>query len=294
MKTITPHLWFDKEAKEAAEFYTKIFNGKILSSNTLHDTPSGDVDSLTIELLGQEFAMISAGPLFKFNPSISFMVAVESAEEVDRLWAELSEGGKPLMELNEYPFSPRYGWLMDRYGLSWQLGVFDLKGRTQQITPTLMFVGEVCGKAEEAMNFYTSIFENSAVNYALHYGEMEDNSETDGTLQHGDFSLNGQHFAAMDSPYSHDFNFNEAVSLMVHCDNQKEIDYFWEKLSAVPEAEQCGWLKDKYGVSWQIVPAAMDKMMSEGSPEQLDRVTQTFLQMKKFNIEELERAYKGE
>ena len=153
MQKITPHLWFDKEAKEAAEFYTSVFpKSKIKDTTTLHNTPSGTVDIVTIELLGQEFMLISAGPLFKFN---------------------------------------------------------------------------------------------------------------------------------------------EAISFIVHCDTQEEIDYYWEKLSVVPEAEQCGWLKDKYGLSWQIVPTAMAEMLKDKDKQKLARVTEAFLKMKKFDIAALKRAYKG-
>src|SRR3984893_9349549 len=124
MQTITPHLWFDKEAKEAAELYTSIFkDSEIKNTATLRNTPSGTVDLLTIELLGQEFRLISAGPLFKFTPAVSFLVACDTEDEVDALWKELSKGGSALMELGKYPFSERYGWTQDRYGLSWQ-GVF--------------------------------------------------------------------------------------------------------------------------------------------------------------------------
>jgi predicted 3-demethylubiquinone-9 3-methyltransferase (glyoxalase superfamily) len=154
MQKITPHLWFDKEAKEAAEFYTSVFpNSKITNITTLHDTPSGDCDVVSFELSGQPFMAISAGPLFKFN---------------------------------------------------------------------------------------------------------------------------------------------EAISFIIPCETQDEIDYYWEKLSAVPEAEQCGWLKDKYGLSWQVSPTVLGEMMKNGTREQIDRVTQAFLPMKKFDIAALNRAYKGE
>ena len=110
MQKITPHLWFDKEAGEAARLYTTAFgaSGKdsgIKSTTTLHDTPSGRVDLVTIDLLGQEFSLISAGPLFKFNPSVSFLVACKTKEEVNALWGKLSEGGTALMPLGEYPFT---------------------------------------------------------------------------------------------------------------------------------------------------------------------------------------------
>jgi predicted 3-demethylubiquinone-9 3-methyltransferase (glyoxalase superfamily) len=150
---IVPHLWFDKEAKEAAEFYASVFpDSRVTNITTLHDTPGGDCDIVSFELSGQPFMAISAGPLFTFNESISFIVS---------------------------------------------------------------------------------------------------------------------------------------------CETQDEVDYYWEKLSAVPEAEQCGWLKDKFGVSWQVVPNAMDRMMKEGDPKKIDRVTAAFLKMKKFDIAELKRAYQG-
>lgn len=150
---IVPHLWYDKEAKEAAEFYCSVFpRSKIKNITTIHDTPSGDCDVVSYVLLGQPFMAISAGPLFKFNESISFMV---------------------------------------------------------------------------------------------------------------------------------------------YCDTQKEIDYYWSKLSAVPEAEQCGWLKDKFGLSWQIVPSDMDRMMRSKDAAKVARVTEAFLTMKKFDIATLKKAFAG-
>lgn len=151
---IVPHLWFDKEAKEAAGFYCSVFpDSRITNITTLHDTPSGTVDVVSFELSDQPFMAISAGPLFKFNESISFMVP---------------------------------------------------------------------------------------------------------------------------------------------CETQEEIDYYWEKLSAVPDAEQCGWLKDKYGLSWQVWPIVLGEMMKSGTEEQISRVTQAFLKMKKFDIDALKRAYEGQ
>src|SRR5437588_38782 len=215
MQTITPHLWFDKEAKEAAELYTSIFkHSKIKNAATLHNAPSGSVDLLTIELMGQEFRLISAGPLFKFTPAVSFLVACDTKNEVDALWNELSKGGSALMELGEYPFSERYGWTQDRYGLSWQVMFAGEREIKQKITPTLMFVGDVCGKAEEAIDLYTSVFRRSKVGDILR--------EKEGIVKHAAFTLEGQDFAAMDSAREHKFAFNEAISFMVHCDTQEE------------------------------------------------------------------------
>ncbi|MBI2326959.1 VOC family protein [Candidatus Curtissbacteria bacterium] len=322
MQKITPHLWFDKEAKEAAEFYTSVFpNSKITNITTLHDTPSGSVEIVSFVLSRQAFMAISAGPLFKFNPSISSHVKCKTKDEVDALWKKLSKGGIILMELGKYPWSEKYGWLQDKYGLSWQI-IFVGEGEIKQkITPVLMFVGDVCGKAEEAVNFYTSVFKNapfdsaqafgsevfdreaqtesaqarrgvSKVGNIIRYGKGEE-PDRQGSLKYAAFTLEGQEFGAMDSAHKHNFTFNEAISFMVYCETQKGVDYFWEKLSAVPEAEQCGWLKDKYGLSWQIVPTALGKMMTDGSKEQIDRVTQAFLPMKKFDIAKLKKAYEG-
>jgi len=293
MKGITPHLWFDHEAKEAAEFYVSTFpDSRVNDVTVLHDPPSGDAETVSFVLLGQPFMAISAGPLFTFNPSVSFLVRCDTADEVDRLWAALSEGGTSLMELGSYPFSARYGWLEDRYGLSWQVMHDDEDELTQRITPTLMFVGDVCGKAEEAIGFYTSAFPESSVGDLARYGADAEPDQEE-TIMHGSFSLAGQRFAAMDSAQDHDFTFNEAISFMVECDDQAEIDGYWGALSAVPEAEQCGWLKDRYGLSWQVVPGDLGSMLADGTEEQIRRVTQAFLPMKKFDLSALQRAYEG-
>jgi predicted 3-demethylubiquinone-9 3-methyltransferase (glyoxalase superfamily) len=291
MQTITPHLWFDKEAKDAAKLYTSLFkDSKIKSTTTLHNTPSGSVDLLTIQLIGQEFRLINAGPLFKFTPAVSFLVACETKDDVDTLWKELSKGGTPLTELGEYPFSERYGWTQDRYGLSWQIMFMGGREIEQPITPTLMFVGEQCGRAEEAVNFYASVFHHAKVGHILRYGK-NDGPDKEGTVKHAGVSLEGESFAVMDSAHRHNFTFNEAISFMVHCNTQEEIDYFWSKLSADPKNEQCGWLKDKFGLSWQIVPTLMDQMLGDKDQTKLARVTEALLKMKKFDIAKLKEAY---
>lgn len=295
-QNIIPHLWYDKEANEAAAFYVSIFqDSNITNITTIKDTPSGDARSVSFELRGQKFMAISAGPYFKFNPSVSFIVNFEPARDEDasakinEVWNKLSEGGTVLMPLDKYPFSERYGWIQDKYGLSWQLILTKPEGEeVPTIVPSLMFTGDLCGKAEEAMNFYLSVFKNSKRGYIARYPQgMEPDKE--GTIMFSDFSLSNQWFAIMDSARDHQFSFNEAISFMVYCDTQEEIDYYWDKLSAVPEAEQCGWLKDKFGVSWQIVPRELDEMMSNGSPEQYREL----LKMKKLDLAKLKKAYKG-
>ena len=291
-KVIIPHLWFDKEAKEAAELYTSLFpDSKIKNVTTLHDTPSGDCDVVSFDLAGKPFMAISAGPFFKLNPSISFLVKCKTSEEVDTYWNKLSEGGGVLMPLDKYPFSEKYGWCADRFGVSWQIMHAGDTPIVQKITPVLMFVGDVVGKTEEAINFYTSIFPDSKLNMAMKYGAGEE-PDKEGTIKHAGFNLLGNNeFGAMDSARKHEFKFNEAVSFIVKCDTQEEIDTLWNKLSAFPESEQCGWLKDKFGVSWQITPTAMDTMLGSKDAKKIDAVTKAFLPMKKFDIATLEKAY---
>ncbi len=302
MQRITTHLWFDKEAREAAEWYVSLLPGSKLTNVTrLSGTPSGDCDLVSFELAGLPFMAISAGPLFKFNPSVSFQIKCGSKEEVDAIWEHLSAGSKVLMPLDRYPFSERFGWLEDKYGLSWQVMHAGGSPIGQKLTPMLMFVGNVCGKTEEAINFYVSVFRNAPGGAAAgdtkadvlsRYGKGEE-PDKEGTVRYANFSLLGHEFGAMDSAHEHKFAFNEAISFLVPCDTQEEIDYFWGKLSAEPKAEQCGWLKDKYGLSWQIAPAIMRELMGGGDKARIGRVTQAFLKMKKFDIAALERAAAG-
>jgi predicted 3-demethylubiquinone-9 3-methyltransferase (glyoxalase superfamily) len=294
---IVPHLWFDKEAVEAAKFYASTFPESRLDRVTPvpADTPSGPAGSVEIVELtvaGQPFMAINAGPPFKFNPSISFMVNLEQdRKKLDEVWEKLSAGGQALMPLDKYPFSERYGWVQDKYGLSWQLMLSDPAGeRRPTIVPALLFTQNNAGRAEEAIDFYLSVFENAKKGTLARYG-ADQAPEKEGTLMYADFTLENQWFAAMDSAQAHGFVFNEAVSLMVYCDNQKQLDHYWGKLSAVPEAEQCGWVKDRFGVSWQIVPRVLDQMMRDPDKPRARRVTEAMLQMKKLDIPKLEKAF---
>ncbi len=297
MFKIVPNLWFDKEAEEAARFYCDAIPGsRINSLVVLRDTPSGDCDLVSFELAGQPFMAISAGPFFKLNPSTSFILSFNPSQgrtqaDLEALWNKLLPGGSVLMPLQAYPFAPLYGWIQDRYGLSWQLILSDPGGEARPfITPALLFVGEVCGKAEEAQDFYTSVFPNARRGATMRYPAGMA-PEREGTLMYSEFMLAGQWFAAMDSAYPHNFAFNEAISFMIYCDTQAEIDHYWTKLSAVPEAEQCGWLKDRYGLSWQVVPRALEQMLQDPDPERVNRVNQAVLQMKKLELAELQKAY---
>jgi len=302
MQRITPHLWFDSQAEEAAKLYISLFkNSRILKTARygkagfeFHHQPEGALMTIDFELAGQEFIGLNAGPIFKFTPAVSFLIACKTKGEVDALWERLSAGGTVLMELGEYPFSEKYGWTQDRYGLSWQVMAMGDRNSTQKITPTLMFVGDVSGRAEEAIKFYASVFRNARIGDILRYGKGE-KPDKEGTIRHAAFTLEGQEFAAMDSAHKHEFSFTEAISLLVRCETQAEIDHYWYKLieGGDPKAQQCGWLKDRFGLSWQVTPASLEEMLQDRDKEKVERVTTAFLKMKKFDISELKRAFEG-
>jgi predicted 3-demethylubiquinone-9 3-methyltransferase (glyoxalase superfamily) len=275
---IYPCLWFNGEAKEAAEFYCSVFNNSQITA----DTPI----VVIFETAGQKFMCLNGGPGLKINPSISFFVICESEEEVNKVWGKLAGGGNVLMPLGKYEWSEKYGWVQDQLGVSWQIAWGKVEDVGQKFTPSLMFTGEHSGKAEQAIEFYTSVFKNSSVTGILKY--TAEDHDTEGTVKHAQFSLGKNLLMAMDSSLPHNFNFNEALSLVVECHNQEEIDYYWSKLTEGGSESMCGWLKDKFGVSWQIVPAILGKLM--GDQKRAPRVMQKFRQMKKFNIKELENA----
>lgn len=290
MQKITPYLWFNNNAQEAIEFYIDAFGDAKVKE--VQEYPEGAPGleggfiSGTFEIYGQEFICLNAGPEFSFTPAISFFVCAKSEDEVNQLWAKLSDGGNVLMELGKYPFSERYGWCSDKFGVSWQ--VF-LGNQKQRITPNLMYVGEQTGLAEEAMNFYVSLFENSKVGEISRY--PAGGLDKEGTVMYGEFTLAGQEFTAMDSALQHAFNFTEAVSFYVNCADQAEVDRLWNAfISNGGEESMCGWLKDKYGVSWQIIPTALNEYLTHSDPVKAQKAMQAMLQMHKIDIAELERA----
>lgn len=290
MHSITTHLWFDRQAVEAAEWYVSLMPGsRMNSSSTLRNTPSGDTEVVSFDLAGRPFMAISAGPPFKFNPSISLQVRCRTRDEVDAMWRALSDGGKVMMPLDHYPFNPRFGWIADKYGLSWQVMLAQPRAEPG-VTTALMFTGPGAGCAEEAMNLYTSVFRSPPPMILSRYG-ADEAPDREGTVRIASFTLANEPFAAMDSAHAHGFTFNEAISFVVPCDTQDEIDYYWERLAADPAAGQCGWIKDRFGVFWQITPAVLGRMLSSADQAQVARVTQAFLKMKKFDIATLQRAY---
>lgn len=296
MQKITPFLWFDKQAEEAANFYVSLFNNSKINTITRYNEESakasgreaGSVMTLGFELLGQKFATINGGPVFKFNPSISFSINLETEGEVEKLWSALIEGGSALMDLGKYDWSEKYGWLQDKYGLSWQISIGQKESLKNVIMPSMLFVGDNFGRAEKALNFYKSIFENSEICVIVHAPKGENESEQ--KVLYSQLNLNGSEFIIMENEFEHAFNFNEAISFVVNCNGQEEVDYFWNKFTEEGTESMCGWLKDKFGVSWQIVPVELYNALGNLDPVKANNATQAMLKMNKIIIADLENA----
>lgn len=297
MQSITPFLWFNDQAEEAASFYVSLFRNSKIETKCYYNEdiaevagrPVGSLMTVDFQLEGQDFVALNGNTESPFTSAISFFVACEAPEEIDRLWQKLSEGGTVLMPWDKYPFSEKYGWVQDKFGVSWQL---ILSSHAQKIAPCLLFVGKQAGKAEEAMHLYTSVFPDSRIVKLERY--MADEGPDPGKVKHAIFSLNGQDFSAMDSGMSeHAFTFTNAISLMVNCETQAEVDHFWEKLTAGGKEIHCGWLTDPYGVAWQITPIVLNELRKDSDPEKSRRAMKAMMQMDKLDIEQLELAATG-
>jgi predicted 3-demethylubiquinone-9 3-methyltransferase (glyoxalase superfamily) len=272
-----PCLWFDKEANEAAVFYCRVFNdGKILSNTPM---------VVNFEIGGLKVMALNGGPNHTINPSISFFVYCGSEEEIDRLYEVLSKDGSVLMPLGKYEWTSKYAWVSDKYGVNWQLDV-DPINSSQRIVPSLLFVNQKMGRVQEAVHYYTTTFPKSTIlleaPYPTSAGDMA------GKILFAQFKINGFIMNAMSSSLQHDYDFTPGWSFVLECDTQDEIDFYWNKLGEDGTYSMCGWLEDKFGVSWQIIPSILSTLMAD--PEKSPRVIQAFLKMQRFEIQKLLEA----
>jgi predicted 3-demethylubiquinone-9 3-methyltransferase (glyoxalase superfamily) len=294
MQKIIPFLWFDGNAEEAAEFYVSLFKGSNILGTQSYDEVSskpsgkkpGSIMTVSFKLDGMEFGGINGGPIFKINPSVSFFAYAKTMKEVDELYEKLSKDGEVMMPLDRYPFSERYAFLKDRFGVSWQ--VMHSKDESQ-IVPCLLFVNKRCGKAEDAVKSYTRLFADSKILGMQRYGKEMPGME--GKVMYSSFMLDGVKFAAMDGPGEHNFDFNESNSFLVRCKDQVEADYFWDSFTKKGEESMCGWLKDEFGVSWQIVPDGLDEMLNGKDKEKSQKAMAAMFQMKRLDIKKIREAY---
>lgn len=295
MQKITPFLWFNNNAEEAVTFYTALFNNSGLRNVQRYGDagpgPAGSFMTGTMQLEGQDFLVLNGGPMFQFSPAISFSVNCQTEAQVEKLFHGLAEGGVVMMELAKYDFSERYGRVQDKFGISRQISIATDK-TAQTIIPSFLFTGEQYAKALEAITFYTSIFANSALEFSAPYTTGE--GEKEWAVKYASFSLEGEQFIAMDSGYDHKFSFTSAISFFVTCMNQQEVDTLREKLSAEGQIQQCWWLKDKFGISRQIIPKELGAMLSDPNPVKATNVMQAMMGMKKLDIAWLQEAYEKE
>lgn len=276
-RQIYPCLWFDGTGEEAARFYCEIFDDAAILRNTPLVT--------TFEAENTKFMTLNGGPHFRVNPAVSYYVYCGNEEKLLRLYEALKEGGSILMPLDQYPWSNRYAWVSDRFGVNWQLDI-NATGPDQKIVPVLLFANEKMGRVKEAQRHYTGLFPGSSVLLEAPYPEEENLPA--GTLLFTQFELKGFMVNAMSSSRKHDFDFTEGNSFVVECRDQEEIDYYWDKLTEGGSESMCGWLKDRFGVSWQIVPSALDRLLNH--PENGPAVMQALMKMKKIDIQVLETA----
>jgi predicted 3-demethylubiquinone-9 3-methyltransferase (glyoxalase superfamily) len=298
---IVPCLWFDDQAEAAAAFYTGIFQDSTVTAVSHYPTsfdnpsgkPRGSVLTVEFELSGTRFTALNGGPHFRIDPTVSFFALVRSAAETDRIAAALADGGSFLMPPDAYPWSARYAWVQDRYGVSWQVMLSDEDWGGQTIVPCLMFTGGVHGRAEEALRHFADVFPGGQVAVLDRYAADEGPA---GTLKHGRASLgDGGQLVAMDSHLEHEAHFSEGVSLQVYCRDQAEVDRYWARLSDGGAEGPCGWLKDRFGVSWQVVPTAFIELMTAGERggAGYERAFRAMLDMRKLEIAALEGPAEG-
>lgn len=278
MNPLRTCIWFNDQAQEAAQLYCSLFkNAEITASNPI-------VTNFHIDEI--QFMGLNGGPHFSVNPSISLFVKSPSREHVQATWNALVEGGSILMDLGEYPWSNYYGWLQDKYGVTWQIMLHDFVVAQHTVTPCMLFTNTVFGKAEEALEFYAKMFGSLEYTVKQHYGEETPHA---GKLLFADCSIHNNPLIAMDGPDTHHFTFNEGVSFVIPCNTQEEIDFYWNTLTANGGSEsRCGWCKDTYGVSWQVVPTQMAELMN--APEKAQKVSAAFMTMNKLDLATLIEA----
>jgi len=272
-------LWFDGNAKEAFNYYQNIFKEvELISENPF---------AVVYNLYGRRFMHLNGGPGHPITPAISFYIMADSNEEAETIWNQLIIDGKILMPLNEYPWSKKYGWCADKFGVNWQI-IVDYKSSCK-VMPSFMFCGDNAGKAEEAIAHYRSLFTNSSLVEMRKY--EKGGFDTEGYIMYAQFELNTLPFGIMDSSAPHAFSITDAVSFTILVNTQEEIDYYWDYLTKEGVPGKCGWLQDKYGVHWQVVPSILGKYMT--NPVTAPKATYAFLQMTKFIIADLEKAVEG-
>lgn len=294
---ITPCIWTGDHAEAAAALYTATLPDARVTATSRYPTdrdnpagkPRGAVITMELDVAGQRLTLLDGGPRFRPNPSVSFFVQVDEAD-ARRIFAALADGGRALMPLGAYPWSPCYGWVADRFGVSWQIMSGAGALARAVIEPALTFVGPVHGRAGEAIEAYSTMFPGGSIDHVERYTAAEGPA---GTVKHARFTVAGQPMIAMDGPGAHPFRFDEGVSFQLRCADQAELDQAWAALTAGGKPGPCGWLTDRFGVSWQVIPDRLGAWMSGADPAASGRAFAAMMTMSKLDLAALERAYAG-
>ena len=305
MRGIKGHLWMEDRIEEAVDHYVSLFPGASIddrlfyneAGQEIHGHEPGSPMTIDFTIAGRSLVALEGGPYVKMNPSVSLAIDCPSRAEADRMWEALSPDANVHMDLGEYEWSPHYAWLDDRFGTSWQISYGgDQAPAELTVTPVILFTGEVLGRAEEAINFWTGVFPDSGLGPIFHFEGDERRSSVDKPLVlWAEFTLAGEKYRVMESPQEHAFEFNDAFSFLVEVEDEAENDRYWEALSGGVSEGPCGWLKDRFGLAWQVAPIRLQEMLRDGTPEQAVRVTDCFMKMpKKLNLPELEAAFRGD
>ncbi|PZP41316.1 MAG: hypothetical protein DI598_18360 [Pseudopedobacter saltans] len=225
-------------------------------------------------------------PILNRIPVFPFFITLESEQELKSIWDRLVVDGKIMMELKDYAWSPLYGWLEDQYGVCWQLSLGKISEVGKSIVPFLMFCDQQQGNAAEAIAFYQGLMSPQQEPFIVHYAPEQ--VHINATVVHSRFYIGKNLFMAMDGGVPQPFNFDEGVSFAIHCQNQEEVDYYWDKITAKGTESVCGWCKDQFGISWQIVPVQIYEILKD--PERRENFFRIMTKMKKLIISDLEKA----
>ena len=228
---------------------------------------------------------LDGGNMFQSSAANSLYLYCESNDEIERVHKLLSNDGKVKMKLGNYGWSKKYSSITDKYGIDWQLDVDEVRS-IQKIIPSLLFTNDKKERISDAISRYTSIFQDHRKLMAVPY--PAESNVIRGTIMFAQLYLQDQIFQMMSSDFTNDFDFTEGMSYVVECDDQEQIDHYWQELSTGGNEGQCGWLKDEFGISWQIIPAKLGSIMhSAANPK---KIIEALMKMKKLKINELVRA----
>ena len=288
---LMPAFWCNGTLAEQTRAYAGLFPGALIDGRPAAVWGPGAMAAL-LTLDGCDVQLIDGGPMYAPTPALSLFVQRQTEAGVRALWDGLADGGTVLMPLDAWPWARLFGWVQDRWGVTWPVNLGPLHEVGRAITPYLTFTGPAAGKARAALDLYARALPGLTVD-GIH---DHDGSGPDpaGTVMHAQIRLRGGTMMLSDSAHPHAWGFTPGTSLSVLCDTQDQVDRLWDLLSSEGgQPARCGWLTDPFGVSWQIVPRLLHDTMLTGTADQKARLVAAFLPMGKLDIATLAAAIHG-